>query len=109
MAPIFGHFCHRGDGKPDLEGHKRGQYAAAIMKRGLRGQGWKLVVTGHSLGAGVAALLSLKLRHTFSGAFLVQLTSRDITEGTFLLNRRWELVCHEQPPNPARAEAAWSP
>ena len=56
---------YRGD---DLEGHKRGQYAAAIMKRGIQGQGWKLVVTGHSLGAGVAALLSLKLRHSFPGA-----------------------------------------
>ena len=30
-------------------------------------QGWKLVVTGHSLGAGVAALLSLKLQHVFPG------------------------------------------
>lgn len=59
--------CYRGRGKPDLEGHKRGQYAAAIMRRGLKGQGWKLVVCGHSLGAGVAALLSLKLRHSFAG------------------------------------------
>ena len=25
-------------------------------------QGWQLVLTGHSLGAGVAALLALKLR-----------------------------------------------
>lgn len=38
------------------------------MKRGIQGQGWKLVVCGHSLGAGVAALLSLKLRHSFPGA-----------------------------------------
>jgi sn1-specific diacylglycerol lipase len=38
------------------------------MKRGIKGQGWKLVVCGHSLGAGVAALLSLKLRHSFPGA-----------------------------------------
>ena len=28
-------------------------------------QGWKLVLTGHSLGAGVAALLALKLRPRF--------------------------------------------
>ncbi len=55
-------------GEPDLRGHRRGQYAAAIMKRGLHERGWKLVVTGHSLGAGVAALLSLKLRHVFPGA-----------------------------------------
>jgi len=51
-----------------LSGHKRGNYAAAIMKRGLHQQGWKLVVVGHSLGAGVAALLSLKLQHVFPGA-----------------------------------------
>ena len=28
-------------------------------------QGWQLVLTGHSLGAGVAALLALKLRPRF--------------------------------------------
>ncbi len=33
----------------------------------LLAQGWKLVVTGHSLGAGVAALLSLRLRSSFPG------------------------------------------
>lgn len=105
---------HR-ENEVDMKGHQRGQYAAAIMKRGLKGQGWKLVVTGvlremcclrtwpanassahtyshemishvifpppfsmevsaslstiagHSLGAGVAALLALKLRHSFPG------------------------------------------
>ena len=62
---VSAEYCYR-DG--DLDGHKRGQYAAAIMKRGIQGQGWKLVVTGHSLGAGVAALLSLKLRNSFPGA-----------------------------------------
>ena len=28
-------------------------------------QGWQLVLTGHSLGAGIAALLALKLLRTF--------------------------------------------
>ncbi|BDA42995.1 probable Sn1-specific diacylglycerol lipase alpha [Coccomyxa sp. Obi] len=42
-------------------GHVRGKYAAEIARLGLKREGWKLVVVGHSLGAGVAALLSLKL------------------------------------------------
>ena len=36
-------------------------------------QGWKLVVTGHSLGAGVAALLSLRLRSSFPGKTAIRL------------------------------------
>lgn len=31
-------------------------------------QGWDLVLTGHSLGAGAAALIALKLRSRFPGA-----------------------------------------
>lgn len=34
----------------------------------LRVQGWDLVLTGHSLGAGAAALIALKLRSRFPGA-----------------------------------------
>jgi hypothetical protein len=30
-------------------------------------QGWKLVVTGHSLGAGCASLIAMKLRPRFPG------------------------------------------
>ncbi len=33
-------------------------------------QGYRLVVTGHSLGAGAAALISLKLRDRFEGETL---------------------------------------
>lgn len=33
-------------------------------------QGYRLVVTGHSLGAGAAALISLKLRDRFEGGTL---------------------------------------
>lgn len=39
------------------------KYARACNK-----QGYRLVVTGHSLGAGAAALISLKLRDRFEGA-----------------------------------------
>lgn len=34
-------------------------------------QGWRLVITGHSLGAGAATLLTLKLRDRFKGAHLL--------------------------------------
>ena len=34
-------------------------------------EGWRLVVTGHSLGAGVAALLSLKLLDQYPSALLL--------------------------------------
>lgn len=35
--------------------------------RGSVRQGWRLVITGHSLGAGAATLLALKLRDNFKG------------------------------------------
>ncbi|KAL0048262.1 hypothetical protein WJX82_011336 [Trebouxia sp. C0006] len=43
----------------------RNDYAADIIKRGLNKEGWKLVITGHSLGAGAAALIALKLKDRF--------------------------------------------
>ncbi|CAL8469007.1 g8548 [Coccomyxa elongata] len=39
----------------------RGKYAAQIARLGLKREEWSLVVVGHSLGAGVAALLALKM------------------------------------------------
>jgi len=44
-----------------------GHFVAAIMNRKLDLKGWQLVVTGHSLGAGAAALIALKLYGRFPG------------------------------------------
>jgi hypothetical protein len=41
---------------------------AALMQRKLDCRGWRLVVTGHSLGAGAAALIALHLYGRFGGA-----------------------------------------
>ena len=38
-------------------------------------QGWKLVVTGHSLGAGAAALISLKIHDRYPGGPCFLLTA----------------------------------
>ncbi|KAK9823352.1 hypothetical protein WJX72_002122 [[Myrmecia] bisecta] len=46
----------------------RGKFVAAVMQRRLDCKGWKLVVTGHSLGAGAAALITLRLRDRFPEA-----------------------------------------
>lgn len=42
--------------------------ARKLTGESLRVQGWDLVLTGHSLGAGAAALIALKLRSRFPGA-----------------------------------------
>eukprot|EP00884_Botryococcus_braunii_P020127 jgi/Botrbrau1/6799/Bobra.0153s0002.1 len=52
-----------GRGSKDASGD-RGE-AVGISMRELNTEGWRLVVTGHSLGAGAATLLSLKLRDNF--------------------------------------------
>ena len=39
---------------------------AALMQRKLDCRNWRLVLTGHSLGAGAAALIALHLRGRFS-------------------------------------------
>eukprot|EP00891_Asterochloris_glomerata_P004182 jgi/Astpho2/4182/Aster-x1205 len=44
-----------------------GQGVGAKMERALDARGYGLVVTGHSLGAGTAALISLKLKERFPG------------------------------------------
>ncbi len=43
---------------------------AALMQRKLDCRDWKLVLTGHSLGAGAAALIALHLRGRFSSETL---------------------------------------
>ena len=47
------------------EGGTRGEKVGAKMQQEIDVKGFKLVVTGHSLGAGAAALISLKLRDSF--------------------------------------------
>ena len=46
----------------------QGEAVGAIMSEQVDTKGYRLVVTGHSLGAGAAALISLKLRDRFEGA-----------------------------------------
>ena len=41
---------------------------AALIQRKLDCKGWRLVVTGHSLGAGAAALIALHLYGRFPSA-----------------------------------------
>lgn len=46
----------------------QGEAVGAIMSEQVDTKGYRLVITGHSLGAGAAALISLKLRDRFEGA-----------------------------------------
>ncbi|KAK9827307.1 hypothetical protein WJX81_002709 [Elliptochloris bilobata] len=46
---------------------RRGHLVAAIVQRKLDCRGWRLVVTGHSLGAGAAALIAMRLHGRFPG------------------------------------------
>ena len=48
-----------------------GHFVAAIMNRKLACKGWQLVITGHSLGAGAAALIALKLYGRFRGTLAI--------------------------------------
>ena len=47
-----------------------GHFIAGLMSRKLDTSGWKLVITGHSLGAGASALIALKLSGRFKGLSL---------------------------------------
>ena len=49
------------------DGGTEGEKVGAKMQKEIDTKGYKLVVTGHSLGAGAAALISLKLRDNFEG------------------------------------------
>ena len=58
---------------------KQEHYVAALMQRKLDCRNWRLVLTGHSLGAGAAALIALHL----SGRFLSEaccLSQIDLTD-----------------------------
>ena len=43
------------------------EYKRLLTQRGVDCRGWRLVVTGHSLGAAVAALVAVHLREQFPG------------------------------------------
>jgi len=67
---IFPFYRVASGGKPSTPGEARkaaGHFVAAIMNRKLDLKGWQLVITGHSLGAGAAALIALKLYGRFPG------------------------------------------
>ena len=49
---------------------KKGRYVASLLQQQVDCSGWRLVVTGHSLGAGAASLVALKLHGTFPGQAL---------------------------------------
>ena len=44
-----------------------GRQVGEIMRQKVQEEGWQLIVQGHSLGAGAAALVSLKLRAEYPG------------------------------------------
>ena len=46
-----------------------GEGVGAKMRKKVKEEGYQLVVTGHSLGAGTAALLGLRLKERFPGQF----------------------------------------
>lgn len=52
----------RAPGETAAAEHPRSAAAAAVMAANLGAACWRLVVTGHSLGAGVAALITCRLR-----------------------------------------------
>lgn len=46
-----------------------GQWAGDAARTALAGGGFRLVVTGHSLGAGVATLLAMQLRFVHNNSW----------------------------------------
>ncbi len=68
MQTLLGDKDDRKDALGDKgKGGNPGEKVGAEMAKDIDTKGYKLVVTGHSLGAGAAALLSLKLRDSFQG------------------------------------------
>ncbi len=52
-----------------------GEGVGAKMAKALDGKNYQLVITGHSLGAGTAALIGLKLKARFPGQSLNSITA----------------------------------
>ena len=68
MQTLLGDKEDRRDALGDKgKGGTMGEKVGARMAKDIDIKGYKLVVTGHSLGAGAAALISLKLRGNFKG------------------------------------------
>ena len=62
---------------------------AALMQRKLDCRNWRLVLTGHSLGAGAAALIALHLKGRFASASCSQSPpAPDMSAAVFLQGRR---------------------
>ncbi|EFN60123.1 expressed protein, partial [Chlorella variabilis] len=65
------------DQQPGVQGRQRlqgagseqspGRQVGEIMRHLIEDEGWQFIVEGHSLGAGAAALISLKLLETYPG------------------------------------------
>jgi len=55
---------------------KQEHYVAALMQRKLDCRNWRLVLTGHSLGAGAAALIALHLSGRFSSEALLLVSNK---------------------------------
>ena len=67
---------------------KQQHYVAALMQRKLDCRNWRLVLTGHSLGAGAAALIALHLKGRFASESCSQSPpAPDITAAEFLQER----------------------
>ena len=60
--------AHAGRDAGESTATQAGHYVAALVQRKLDCKGWRLVVTGHSLGAGAAALIALHLYGRFPSA-----------------------------------------
>lgn len=56
-----------GEGRGKEGDEPPGRRVGEVMRRLVEQEGWQLVVEGHSLGAGAAALVSLKLREHYPG------------------------------------------
>ena len=69
---------------------EQGRYVASLLQQRVDCQGWRLIVTGHSLGAGAAALVALKLRSSFAGAptLLCMTCCMRAQSGRFLVRRQ---------------------
>ena len=68
----------------------KGHLVAAIMQRKLDCKGWRLVTCGHSLGAGAAALIALRLHDRFEGE-VNSLSRRAMLKGPHVALTDWPL------------------